>query len=396
VAIAATFVLIITLILIFFACHRYQKSRTRDSGGSNEALNVTPAGSSRGPLDGDDVDDGDDYYHRQYGNHITALSAGSSPLHGEMDGVIGESPELGQRRPSFGQAAETLVSGLDENGNISPTLSRFPSATGVPLMALPRRMSGGPETGIWFGGRDFAHGPNSASPASGQSSANASGSALSLNAYRPASLSGGDGVMSSSLGPAPIDVRASSGNGSRPQSSTPPTSYAFRGNGKGKDKDRSESSSFKSFLDRFRGVRTPEPAAVVQDTPLTPGSRESLTSRSPSYITMQSPSSLLNPPSPVLHSSSGHQISGPGSRRSTWDSQQWAGEQWPAVTLPQLPPASVVDDPRTPEGLLHPHLGLRLGLVNQDSASSLGDHMDYSRPIGGVRPSTVDRKFLPS
>jgi len=64
--------------------------------------------------------------------------------------------------------------------------------------------------------------------------------------------------------------------------------------------------------------------------------------------------------------------------------------------LPQLPPASVVDDPRTPEGLLHPHLGLRLGLVNQDSASSLGDHMDYSRPIGGVRPSTVDRKFLPS
>jgi len=40
-------------------------------------------------------------------------------------------------------------------------------------MALPRWMSGGPETGIWFGGHDFAHGPNGASPVSGQSSANA-------------------------------------------------------------------------------------------------------------------------------------------------------------------------------------------------------------------------------
>jgi hypothetical protein len=71
------------------------------------------------------------------------------------------------------------------------------------------------------------------------------------------------------------------------------------------------------------------------------------------------------------------------------DDARWA---WPGLspglTLPPLPSPDVAESLYAPEGLLDPGLVSRLSpgqVANQSTAAiSLGDHEDYTRPIGAV------------
>ncbi|KAJ6610665.1 hypothetical protein B0H10DRAFT_2059525 [Mycena sp. CBHHK59/15] len=108
------------------------------------------------------------------------------------------------------------------------------------------------------------------------------------------------------------------------------------------------SSSLQGAVGRLRGGYTSESStlALAAADPLPP---------MPINPTPTPPRSLLNPPSPRPPSA-------------------------PASALPPAPPppSPDEDEPRTPHGLLHPSLGV----LHHPSERTLGDHVDYSRPIG--------------
>jgi hypothetical protein len=94
---------------------------------------------------------------------------------------------------------------------------------------------------------------------------------------------------------------------------------------------------------------------------------------------------------PTLAALAQHEANTP-SNNSRW---AWPGLS-PGLTLPPLPSPDVQESVYSPDGLLHPELGSRLGhgqVANQSTAAiSLGDHEDYSRPIGAV---SLSRKCSP-
>ncbi|KAJ7753083.1 hypothetical protein DFH07DRAFT_514891 [Mycena maculata] len=129
-----------------------------------------------------------------------------------------------------------------------------------------------------------------------------------------------------------------------PMIPTPPSSYwLFEGEPKGRGAGQGLSL----------GANVPFTPAAIQDP-------TSLRSRRP-------PSSLLNPPSP-------------------WQQQGWAameGQEWRPSAAPPMPSPALTDDGGVPEGLLRP--GLAMLLPASRSTRTLGDDVDYSRRIAGVR-----------
>lgn len=428
---AGTFALIIMVFFIFFACRRY-KSQRSINGSSVNVLYSSREGSWRPPLEGD-VDD-DPYYAGNYTGIIAALQDpspnfdhGVYPGQEEMEEVSNghsgghdnpprRSLSFG-RQPymtGFGQAAETMHSGQTTNGNVSPVLSRYNSAAAVAQPMLNRNTSRGSDTGL-LGHPDYAvnvyanSSPTNVSTHGYTSVHHGSRSAQSLNNVTSPPSSYGHGASSSSSGHGLVmggkKAKKKKDSDSRPNTgsstqSTPPTSYPYQDANNNDDK-----GSIRGFLGRLRGGRTSVPEVVLSPASISSrvGSRESVAGPAPvshSHFTRR-PSSLLNPPPPSLLQSYGqtddfrhrHQSA------SGWNDPPSMGVYQRGSSLPSATPPppmmqpSISEDPRLPEGLLHPHIAIIRNSSNHSSSASLRDNIDYSRPIGGVRLTC--RHYLP-
>lgn len=148
------------------------------------------------------------------------------------------------------------------------------------------------------------------------------------------------------------------------------------------------------ILARLRASRGPSTTPTVKpySQGTTIGSEESTPSRAPSYL--YSPS-LLNPPisiegrSETRYPSRGVTGSNYTSDNAHLSLRQGARDTstelyWPDVTLPPAPSPVPTDTSSMVEGLLHPRLGMALASSQQASAASLRDYEDYTRPINGV------------
>lgn len=364
-------------------------------------------------------------HQHDFGSREDGMSTGhQSATVGQGSAESGGSGRLGgalhmpqpQSRSSFGQQpympgfGQALAEGGGDGRATSPALSRLPSSTVVSHAGgIPRRpssSSGGLDPGRVGG--DSGHG-GTLDPVAGASSSHehqstqGNRSAGSLDAYASVSSSTGHGAASSSSRDGLVigsrkrsyhgDEREMSGSR---QTQTPPTSFAFRTSVKGKerevDQELSDTSSFRGFLGRLRSGRTSAVSssggAVAQE--MVGQSQDSVVLRPLSY-SAQSPSSLLHPVPPSLHVQTemhndflGH-ASPVENYRSSKAGERQSGLLWPAVTLPRGPsPVPTDDDSITLDGLLNPRLGAGMAMTAASSSSSLRDHVDYSRPIGGV------------
>lgn len=422
-SVAGAFVLIAGTVIIFFACRHRRKNR---KNRGNPAY-ATAAGQSWSPPL---INDGDEYPGNRYGSILAALGpppenetqimdagneSGVGTTGPEHGGGSAESGELPKRSQSYteqaympgSEQAGAMAGGSEEPHDVSPTLSRFSSSPRRPLF---RHTSSGPEPGFWLGGREFSqrdnlstgHSASNMSSSHGHSSGHEGRSPGSFNIA--GSSSQGHDMTSSSSGHALLSSGARSSSELMrpplPHMQTPPSSYAFREQnteqkGKSREKDDSDSNSFRGFFGRLRGGRgsvsnvvTPHDMSMSHSH-----SKEGLASQTRySQPPVRSPSSLLNPGPPSRPPSSAQIHSMELGPLPAFDERSALSGGRPgseSVTLPPLPSPSITDDQRTPEGLLHPRL-TRPPMVGQESSTSLRDHLDYSRPIGGVRPFNVN------
>ena len=138
--------------------------------------------------------------------------------------------------------------------------------------------------------------------------------------------------------------------------------------------DRAYKTISQVILARLRASRRPSttvPTVETHSQSMTIGSEES---QAPSYL--YSPS-LLNPPI---------SISQPQSVPRLYVPSITLNQHLPLHTLPHPPSPVQTDASSMVEGLLHPRLGMALASSQQASATSLRDHVDYTRPINGVCP----------
>jgi hypothetical protein len=300
------------------------------------------------------------------------------------NGTNGNSGGAGQRRtPSFAQAAGVMALGNDMANRTSWRSSApLTGATGV-LYTDPS------PDGIQFGrhsrDQEYWH-PSASSPTFDVSAyrswdhvlgqTNRSAVSLDLDGY--ASLGRVNGASSSSAG-----QNGGGGNGAGGAAAfyTLPTR-------------RRHGRTLQAFIGRLRRGRRSEPAVVPADTwpsGAGSGSRASHEWQAGLASSSQSPSGTVRAISPVLvrGSRSGSAIGGNGGGGA------WEWGRVPGVVVLDgdgsevdledggrggLGPVVGLVDPPMVEGLLNP----RLGLMSQESTASLGDHEDYSRPIGGV------------
>ena len=170
---------------------------------------------------------------------------------------------------------------------------------------------------------------------------------------------------------------------SRRHSSTPSTSFPPEHQ---IDIERNLSVGSQRGFGFLKSLRKSSAQSVVTvKTPQVDSSRESLNSRSMSfYRATQGPSSLLNPgppPSPPL-------LRFPrGVNGESYKEGPIPSPLWPPVTLPPSP--ALTANSSMVEGLLHPRLGMALADSHQASLASLRDNEDYTRPINGVRPISL-------
>jgi len=212
--------------------------------------------------------------------------------------------------------------------------------------------------------------------------------ASSSQSHNLGSSSSADAPMTTSTGkrvslPGPR-VSPTAGE-SRRHSSTPPTSFPTEHS---IDIERNLSLGSQRGFGFLKNLRTRRKGSAhsivtVKGTPQVDSSRESLSSRSMSfYGVIQGPSSLLNPgplPSPpLLHFPRG-------------ESYKEGPLPWLPVTLP--PSHAPTANSSMIEGLLNPRLALARADSHQASLTSLRDNVDYTRPINGVRPISLQFRF---
>ncbi|KAJ7744269.1 hypothetical protein DFH07DRAFT_1063430 [Mycena maculata] len=271
-----------------------------------------------------------------------------SPLEGDDESVAGASG--GYTSTSLG------------HGNASPEGSGESGASdahGTPAGPMPFAEAGATlraiEPGAWYGGVEIppatsSHGHSSQSHSnSGGAVTGSSGSHAVYSSSSPAS---------SPPPPTSSDYVHTKSSSSgllldpRPMMPTPPSSYSLL---EGEPKGRGAGAG---LFGRFRAPRRggTNPATNVPFTPAT--------IRDPtSPHSGRRPSSLLNPPSP----------------QQAWAAMHVQG--WRPSAAQPMPSPALTDDGRAPEGLLRP--GLATLLPATHSTRTLGDHVDYSRPIGG-------------
>ncbi|KII84601.1 hypothetical protein PLICRDRAFT_179411 [Plicaturopsis crispa FD-325 SS-3] len=331
--------------------------------------------------------------------------------------------------PGLGQAAETLAYPVEGQFVYPADGQAYTDEFGVAVDAagrpeFPRRRtpSGGPDPALWFGGREIPYnqlGNSAPSPTNVESSHGHSTAAHGQDAgYMSTSGSGSSGENSNSspyghgastyptatsshdhgLPSTPSDsstyaLRPGQAKRSTSRGENPPSSLRYKGKNKSSD-------SFKSFVSRLRGGRGSSPESPVKSRgpsptyppPMYPARVSPTMTRRPTSPTYPGdrpppgflrshtppPSSLLNSHSPTTTVFAAHappRDIPPENMRKPW-------ERAP-LTLPPLPSTSA-EDPPEPRSLLDPRLSFRLGAVGQSSSSSLRDHVDYSRPIGGL------------
>ncbi|KAJ7242905.1 hypothetical protein C8J57DRAFT_1366432 [Mycena rebaudengoi] len=127
------------------------------------------------------------------------------------------------------------------------------------------------------------------------------------------------------------------------------------------DSNATHDESAKGFFARLRSGRNSAQQVAFDPAAL----------RDPTSPRAARPSSLLNPPLPADYLRGGASAGGSGGA-------EWHG--WKPTAAQPLPSPALSEDPRTPEGLLRP--GLAVLLPPTHSTRTLGDHVDYSRPIG--------------
>jgi hypothetical protein len=235
---------------------------------------------------------------------------------------------------------------------------------------------------------------------------------------------GGAGGRESSLGHDSLGHNSGSGSGSvhhHTQSqgplitirgSTPPTAYTRTMRSSSPDNNvanadtNTNTHGIRGFIGRIRSGSRASFSDVISSSadkkrsssngglPAVPPPSVSL-GRSGSALAMSGPSSLLNPVSTTLMRIPLPPPPPPPPPPLSGAVRQppWAVHGQP-LTLPPTPAESFVDDSMVDssgfgEGLLDPRLNMRfrIGTANdsaRQSEASLGDHVDYSRPFGGV------------
>lgn len=382
VAISATLVLILLVVLIFFTCRRYQLRQTL--GGSSENFLTTPHSVWRPPL-GDDEDENDNPFfavsaHPHQPPPVADRHSGESgdrstgPVGGSAEGVtsgfpLQRSPSFGGQpyMPGLGQTVQTVVGNgpvvLSHNYTLPATTSAsglLAANTSASALDIPNQVAARSATSL---------------PMKDASSSQSHDLGSSSSDHAPLTISTGNRV---SL-PAP---RASPTPGeSRRHSSTPSTSLAEHQI----DIERNLSVGSQRGFGFLKGLRTKRKSSAqsistVKGTPQVESSRESLNSRSMSfYRASQGPSSLLNPgpplAPPLLRFPRG--VTGESHKEGPMPSPLW-----PPVTLPPSP--ALTANSSMIEGLLHPRLGMALADSHQASLASLRDNEDYTRPINGL------------
>lgn len=378
VGIGGTFALLLIILLIFFAFKRCRSTRPYNSS-SEDIFAVTRNPSWHPPLEADD----DEHYLATYEhpNYVRTSDdrgerIGDDPFSASADAYVpwpvfrgqplvlplvqgstnSEGPLLSPSRSS--NHSHDSLRGNTEPLNIKKHNSsqQLPLAVDSPVTAIRSRSA----SSLGFGGSSSSNahlGPGS------------SGEALLARVNTRTSIS---------------ELRPIHKLSGRRHHSTPPTAFVSdpspehvvqrvqQYQEEQRQQDRADKTISQVILARLRASRRPSVTPTVQTysqfTAI--GSEES---RTPSYL--YSPS-LLNPP--ISISQTVPRLYAPS---NTLD-QHLPLYHRPDITLPPSP--APTENSSMVEGLLHPRLGMALASSQQASATSLRDHVDYTRPINGL------------
>jgi hypothetical protein len=376
VGIGGTFALLLIILLIFFAFKRCRSTRPYNSS-SEDIFAVTRNPSWHPPLEADD----DEHYLATY-DHPNYIR--TSDDRGERIGDDPFSADANVPWPVF--RGQPLV---------LPLVQRSTNSEG-PLLSSSRSSNHSHDSL-----RGNTEPLNIKKPNSSQQLPLAVDSHVTAIRSRSASSLGFGGSSSSNahLGPgssgeallARVDTRTSISElrpihrlSGRRHHSTPPTAFVADPSPEHvvqriqqyqeelRQQDRADKTISQVILARLRASRRPSVTPTVQTysqfTAI--GSEES---RAPSYL--YSPS-LLNPP--VSISQSIPRLYVPSNTLN----QHLPLHHRLDITLPPSPVPT--ENSSMVEGLLHPRLGMALASSQQASATSLRDHVDYTRPINAL------------
>lgn len=325
---------------------------------------------------------------------------------------------IGGRSSLYAQADANTLDPFDDSVAVGPLLDAQGSSPGMSEEELGMRASMSSE-----GHRLYAVDVSGNNSGSGSSHGFHSGPGSSTNGHYSAALSGL--ALSSSSSHLGHDGRRSPGPSSllptQIYTEVPPTAYRPVD---ANDADAGGSRRRRSFLNRplkwrLRGGRASDASTAVASMPTIDTSLQDVTVM-PSYANASAPHSPRPPSDTVTVYSTVKGVSDGISRLrsgslptprpgSLLRPQSPILENLPAPLISQLPsgmshehglPASVrvalfgppsmpspalsENSVATPEGLLHPHLGLFRPGMQSTGQFSFRDEMDYSRPIGGV------------
>lgn len=387
VVIAGTFVLLLIISLIFFACKRYRSNRFYNSS-TEDILTVSRVTPWRPPLEADDDD------------HYLAMTTGNQG-------------SLGDRLPVEGGSADDHGPWSTSGGQplVSPvSLPRSPNSKDGLLFASHSSNDSQGNSQPWWGNTEplNTNSPRQLPPSVDSHVTVVASESTSTLGFGGSSSNGHRGPGSSGEALLPKGNRGTSITEPRPihrlsgrrHYSAPPTAFVLGRNSsleyssqriqqyqeEQNQQDRADKSISQAIFARLRASRRSSIAPTVKAySQCTIESEESAPSRAPSYM---SPS-LLNPPISMsqtvprrVDSNYATLIHHPSLNQEAHDTFEGLG--WLDV-LPPAPSPAPTDTSSMVEGLLHPRLGMALAPSQQGSATSLRDHEDYTRPINGVR-----------
>ncbi|RDB28444.1 hypothetical protein Hypma_015475 [Hypsizygus marmoreus] len=328
IALASSIALLMVVFIVFYACRRYKTGQALN-GSSSDVLNFP---SWHPPLAGDDD-------NQENSDRPGGLICPSSQPSGSSE--------------QCNEMASATMAGLSDSVHVAPYESNLESSISLPLHHSPSGQQ--PFTGLTQVALVSTEHPTS----------NDDSHHTSLDSYPEISVS-----------TLPTRVYADGSHS---------CSFSSLDTGSSSHGHLESSASSMHGLVVQANQRTDDGSLVMTEERQWPGNMGGFAGRQVRLGRTTVPAVGSSSESPCSYRSPSEVCSAP---RSCWDhvptpTAVQQNRLWPLCTLPPSPSPSpsMINSPQMLEGLLIPHLRMRLASSEHSSSASLRDHIDYSRPI---------------